>query len=92
MAELDTDTEDKIPFTAHLEELRKRLITCFIAVGVGFIAGVPVVIVVIGTPIDEFMNPSMTLFDSVISDNVVNAGGADGGGIYLRRQRGRSVP
>ena len=30
------DTEDKIPFTAHLEELRKRLITSFIAVGVGF--------------------------------------------------------
>lgn len=28
--------EDKLPFTAHLEELRKRLITCFIAVGVGF--------------------------------------------------------
>ncbi len=32
----DLDTEDKIPFTAHLEELRKRLITCFIAVGIGF--------------------------------------------------------
>ncbi|WP_319526568.1 twin-arginine translocase subunit TatC [uncultured Desulfosarcina sp.] len=30
------DTEDKVPFTAHLEELRKRLITSFIAVGVGF--------------------------------------------------------
>jgi sec-independent protein translocase protein TatC len=30
------ETEDKIPFTAHLEELRKRLITSFIAVGVGF--------------------------------------------------------
>lgn len=28
--------EDKIPFTAHLEELRKRLIICFIAVGIGF--------------------------------------------------------
>jgi len=31
-------TEDqKIPFTAHLEELRKRLIRCFIAIGIGFI-------------------------------------------------------
>ena len=30
------DEEGKAPFTAHLEELRKRLITCFIAVGVGF--------------------------------------------------------
>ncbi len=30
--------DDKIPFPAHLEELRKRLIVCFIAVGVGFAA------------------------------------------------------
>jgi len=28
--------EDKIPFTAHLEELRTRLIRSFIAVGIGF--------------------------------------------------------
>ena len=27
--------DEKIPFTAHLEELRKRLITSFIAIGVG---------------------------------------------------------
>jgi sec-independent protein translocase protein TatC len=27
--------EDKQPFTSHLDELRKRLITCFIAVGIG---------------------------------------------------------
>ena len=36
VADLDTDTEDRIPFTAHLEELRKRLITSFAAVGIGF--------------------------------------------------------
>jgi sec-independent protein translocase protein TatC len=36
VADQDTDTQDKIPFTAHLEELRKRLITCFVAVGIGF--------------------------------------------------------
>jgi sec-independent protein translocase protein TatC len=29
--------DDKLPFTAHLEELRKRLIVCFYAVGVGFV-------------------------------------------------------
>lgn len=29
--------DEKIPFTAHLEELRKRLIVCFIAVGIGFV-------------------------------------------------------
>ena len=31
------DEHDKIPFTAHLEELRRRLIACFIAVGIGFV-------------------------------------------------------
>ncbi len=36
MADLEKDTEDKIPFTAHLEELRKRLITSCVAVGIGF--------------------------------------------------------
>lgn len=30
--------DDKIPFTAHLEELRTRLIRCFIAVAIGFAA------------------------------------------------------
>ena len=30
--------DDKIPFTSHLEELRRRLIICFIAVAVGFVA------------------------------------------------------
>jgi len=29
--------DEKIPFTAHLEELRRRLIVCFIAIGIGFI-------------------------------------------------------
>jgi Sec-independent protein secretion pathway component TatC len=29
--------EEKIPFTSHLEELRKRLIICFIAIGIGFV-------------------------------------------------------
>ena len=27
---------EKIPFTGHLEEMRKRLVTCFIAIGIGF--------------------------------------------------------
>jgi sec-independent protein translocase protein TatC len=30
--------DDKIPFTGHLEELRKRLIICFISIGIGFVA------------------------------------------------------
>lgn len=32
------EEDEKIPFTSHLEELRNRLIKCFIAVGVGFAA------------------------------------------------------
>ncbi len=31
------DEQEKIPFTEHLEELRKRLIICFTAVGIGFV-------------------------------------------------------
>ncbi len=30
------EEDEKIPFTSHLEELRNRLIKCFIAVGIGF--------------------------------------------------------
>jgi len=30
--------DEKIPFTGHLEELRKRLVVCFIAIGIGFVA------------------------------------------------------
>lgn len=33
----ETLDDTKIPLTAHLEELRKRLITCLIAVGIGFL-------------------------------------------------------
>ncbi|MGD8836351.1 MAG: twin-arginine translocase subunit TatC [Desulfobacteraceae bacterium] len=32
------NSEEKQPFTNHLDELRKRLITCFVAVGIGFLA------------------------------------------------------
>jgi len=31
------DDEKKIPFSGHLEELRRRLIVCFTAVGIGFV-------------------------------------------------------
>ena len=29
--------DEKLPFTAHLEELRRRLIICFAAIGIGFL-------------------------------------------------------
>ncbi|MEA2676876.1 MAG: UDP-N-acetyl-D-mannosaminuronic acid dehydrogenase [Chloroflexota bacterium] len=44
--------------------------------------GAPVVIVVIGTPIDEFLNPSMTLFDRVIDEMAPNI--ADGTLVVMR--------
>ena len=31
------ETDSKMPFTEHLEELRRRLIICFVAVGIGFV-------------------------------------------------------
>jgi sec-independent protein translocase protein TatC len=33
---MDDATKEKLPLTAHLEELRKRLIRIFIAIGIGF--------------------------------------------------------
>jgi len=33
----ENDKAEKIPFTGHLEELRKRLVACFIAIGIGFV-------------------------------------------------------
>jgi UDP-N-acetyl-D-mannosaminuronic acid dehydrogenase len=44
--------------------------------------GAPVVIVVIGTPIDEFLNPSMTLFDRVIDQMAPHI--ADGALVVMR--------
>ncbi len=32
----ETNEAGKLPFTGHLEELRKRLIVCFVSVGIGF--------------------------------------------------------
>jgi len=54
------DTEDKIPFTAHLEELRTRLIRCFIAVGIGFAASYAFkekLFQILITPLTTVMNP-----------------------------------
>ncbi len=33
----ETNEAGKLPFTGHLEELRKRLIVCFVSVGIGFV-------------------------------------------------------
>jgi UDP-N-acetyl-D-mannosaminuronic acid dehydrogenase len=44
--------------------------------------GAPIVIVVIGTPIDEFLNPSMTLFDRVMDQIAPHV--ADGALVVMR--------
>jgi UDP-N-acetyl-D-mannosaminuronic acid dehydrogenase len=44
--------------------------------------GAPVIVVVIGTPIDEFLNPSMTLFDRVIDQMAPNI--SDGALVVMR--------
>jgi len=69
---LDTIAAGRMPF---LERGADELLAEVLPTGrltfsteVSLIENVRVVIVVIGTPIDEFMNPSMTLFDKVIDD------------------------
>ena len=54
------DTEDKLPFTEHLEELRNRLIVCFIAVGAGFVLAYGFkerLFAILTRPLVEAMNP-----------------------------------
>ena len=54
------DTEEKLPFTDHLEELRNRLVICFIAVGVGFVLAYGFkeqLFTILTRPLIEAMNP-----------------------------------
>lgn len=56
--------DEKLPFTSHLEELRRRLIVCFIAVGIGFIASYAFserIFKVLMEPLLEAMPPGGTL-------------------------------
>ena len=58
-------TEDeKLPFTIHLEELRRRLITAFAAVGVGFVASYAFkekLFDILTAPLISVMKPGETL-------------------------------
>ncbi len=56
--------EEKMPFTAHLEELRKRLIVCFIAVAIGFVLSYGFKEKLFGIlvgPLVKVMDPGQTL-------------------------------
>jgi UDP-N-acetyl-D-mannosaminuronic acid dehydrogenase len=71
-ATLDEIASGHMPFMEHgADELLASLLPTGRLVldsSPAIVKGVGVIIVVVGTPIDEFMNPSMTLFDRVIDD------------------------
>jgi UDP-N-acetyl-D-mannosaminuronic acid dehydrogenase len=68
---LDTIAAGRMPFMERgADELLAEVLPTgrlTFSTSVSSIEHVRTVIVIIGTPIDEFMNPSMTLFDSVIA-------------------------
>ncbi|MFH2012072.1 MAG: twin-arginine translocase subunit TatC [Pseudomonadota bacterium] len=56
--------EKRLPFTSHLEELRKRLIICFITVGIGFTASYifsKKIFAILMMPLIDAMPPGGTL-------------------------------
>ena len=56
--------DDKLPFTIHLEELRRRLITCFIAIGIGFVGSYAFkekLFSILTAPLISVMKPGETL-------------------------------
>jgi UDP-N-acetyl-D-mannosaminuronic acid dehydrogenase len=69
---LDTIAAGRMPFMERgADELLSEVLPTgrlTFSTSVSSIEHVRTVIVIIGTPIDEFMNPSMTLFDSVIAN------------------------
>jgi UDP-N-acetyl-D-mannosaminuronic acid dehydrogenase len=73
---LDSIASGTMPFKERgADELLASLLPTgrlILSTSPGLVRDVPAVIVVIGTPIDEFMNPSMTLFDRVMDDLAPN--------------------
>lgn len=56
--------DEKLPFTAHLEELRTRLIRCFAAVGIGFLISYGFkerLFAILSRPLIQVMNEGDTL-------------------------------
>jgi len=63
--------EEKLPFTSHLEELRKRLIRCCIAVGIGFAVSYAFkekLFEILTAPLIEVMEPGGALVFTGISE------------------------
>ncbi|PIP40755.1 MAG: twin-arginine translocase subunit TatC [Desulfobacterales bacterium CG23_combo_of_CG06-09_8_20_14_all_51_8] len=63
--------DDKLPFTAHLEELRTRLIRCFVAVGIGFLISYGFkerLFAILTRPLIQVMNEGETLIFTGVSE------------------------
>ena len=57
-------TDERLTFTAHLEELRKRLIICIISIGVGFVACYSIsekIYVVLARPLQKVLPANSSL-------------------------------
>jgi len=78
--------EGRMPFreTGADELLERMLPTGRLAASTdpGMLRGAPIVVVVIGTPIDEFLNPSMAIFDRAVDQLAPHL--ADGALVVLR--------
>jgi len=63
--------DKKMPITAHLEELRRRLITSFVAVGAGFVGSyyfAPKMFEILMIPLVAALPPESTLIFTGITE------------------------
>jgi UDP-N-acetyl-D-mannosaminuronic acid dehydrogenase len=85
-AKIDLVRSGRVPFVENgAEELLRKLLPTgrlVLAADPGLLARTDTVILVIGTPIDEFMNPSVRIFDKVVDDLIPHL--RDGSLVVLR--------
>ena len=85
-AKLDQVRSGSVPFLENgAEELLRKLLPTGrleLAADPGMLQRTSIVILVIGTPIDEFMNPSVRIFDRVVDDLIPHL--RDGSLVVLR--------
>jgi UDP-N-acetyl-D-mannosaminuronic acid dehydrogenase len=85
-AKIDLVRSGHVPFLENgAEELLRKLLPTgrlVLAADPGLLARTDTVILVIGTPIDEFMNPSVRIFDKVVDDLIPHL--RDGSLVVLR--------
>jgi len=62
---------DKLPFTAHLEELRRRLIICCIGIGIGFLGSfffAKKIFYILMLPLTRFLPPKSTMIYTALPE------------------------